>query len=405
MDYKGFKSIRPWKLSAASSSHLNMARSLAAVAVAGGHVRKLFWVDYANVTDPNPALAVVYFLTGLGHEAVLVFFVLSGFFISATVFRSGLERWSVQSYAIDRLSRLYIVLLPALILGGLLDSTTRRLPGGQAYFFHAIDHFGPAFEGSFTVKAFVGNLSFLQDSLVRPFGSNGPLWSLANEFWYYAFWALLCLVLCGLTLRRRLIAGLLLVLCFLGISKSIWLLLPVWLMGASVHGLSRAKCLSKRGPKVTAFVAATILFGTIVYLSKKQLLWGLEDYCVGIAFTVLLYAAIQSDFGLSDRYGGVSKFFADFSFSLYVTHFPVLILLRTLMWKRPPFQPALSSGFILFLLLGTVLLIGYLFSLGTEAFTSSVRTRLHALFSPRLKPSDQAIFVRTTVEHSIETVS
>jgi len=405
MLYKSSRSVRPWKLSAASSSHLNMIRSLAALAVAGGHVRNLFWVDYTNVKHPNPTLATVYFLTGLGHQAVLVFFVLSGFFISATVFKSGLERWSVQSFAIDRLSRLYVVLLPALILGAFLDGVTRRLPGGQAYFYRPIEHFGPAFEGSFTAKAFLGNLFFLQDSLVGPFGSNGPLWSLANELWYYAFWALLCLVLCGLSPRRRLIAGLLLVLCFLGISKSIWLLLPVWLMGTSVHGLSGVRCLSKRVPKVTALVVATILFGTMVYLDKKQLLGTLGDYCVGAAFTVLLYITLQCDFAVSVRYREVSKVFADFSFSLYVTHFPVLVLLRALTWRRPPMQPTLTSGLIVILLLATVLLAGYLFSLGTEALTGRLRSRLQAVFSARTRILDRGILLGTSAETSGETVS
>lgn len=31
----------------------------------------------------------------------------------------------------------------------------------------------------------LGNLLFLQTKITQEFGSNGPLWSLFSEFWYY----------------------------------------------------------------------------------------------------------------------------------------------------------------------------------------------------------------------------
>src|SRR6202030_1593882 len=41
-----------------------------------------------------------------------------------------------------------------------------------------------------TPGIFLGNLFFVQTILCRTFGSNGPLWSLANEFWYYVLFPL-----------------------------------------------------------------------------------------------------------------------------------------------------------------------------------------------------------------------
>jgi peptidoglycan/LPS O-acetylase OafA/YrhL len=40
-----------------------------------------------------------------------------------------------------------------------------------------MDHLGP--------EVLLGNLVFLQAILVPTWGSNGPLWSLAFEFWFY----------------------------------------------------------------------------------------------------------------------------------------------------------------------------------------------------------------------------
>jgi peptidoglycan/LPS O-acetylase OafA/YrhL len=372
--------LKPWKLSPAASSHLNMARGLAALAVASDHVRNLFWVDYGRVQIPHAALGILYLLTGLGHEAVMVFFVLSGFFISASVFNAGSKTWCVRSYIIDRLSRLYIVLFPALILGAVFDGFTRTLPGSRTYFFGPIEHFGPAFEAGFTLKAFLGNLAFVQETLVPAFGSNGPLWSLANEFWYYVFWGLVCLLFLGLTLRRRVIGALLLASCLAMVSRSIWLGLPIWLMGTAVHVLPRHKFLSRRGASLSIWPLALTLFGLVLCLSKKGFLGDWGDYLIGAAFTLLLYVTVQFDLWASPLYSRVAKFFADFSFSLYVSHFPILILVRTMMWKYPPFQPSVYSGSILVLILLTVLVTGYLFSRGTEAFTGVLRSRLQSLF-------------------------
>jgi len=64
----------------------------------------------------------VYFLTGFGHQAVIVFFVLSGFLISSSVFKAGAEgKWSWVDYGINRAARLYVVLIPGLLFGLLWD--------------------------------------------------------------------------------------------------------------------------------------------------------------------------------------------------------------------------------------------------------------------------------------------
>jgi hypothetical protein len=68
-------------------------------------------------------------------------------------------------------------------------------------------------------------------------------------------------------------------------------------------------------------------------------------------------------------------------------------------------QPTLTSGLIVILLLATVLLAGYLFSLGTEALTGRLRSRLQAVFSARTRILDRGILLGTSAETSGETVS
>jgi peptidoglycan/LPS O-acetylase OafA/YrhL len=70
---------------------LNVFRSAAALAVVLGHVRLLFFEDYATA-DHDPVTAVLYALTSLGSEAVIVFFVMSGYWVGGSViagFRAG----------------------------------------------------------------------------------------------------------------------------------------------------------------------------------------------------------------------------------------------------------------------------------------------------------------------------
>jgi peptidoglycan/LPS O-acetylase OafA/YrhL len=99
--------------------HLDMARGLAAWAVVFGHLRNIFFQDYQAIASKSSNLIIktAYFLSGFGHEAVIVFFVLSGFFITRSIMMAEQRgRWSWKWYLSQRLTRLWIVLIPALIM-------------------------------------------------------------------------------------------------------------------------------------------------------------------------------------------------------------------------------------------------------------------------------------------------
>jgi len=118
----------PRNLSASASAHLDVIRAAAAWAVMWGHLRTLFFVDFQHLHSPGWLLGALYFFTGFGHQAVMVFFVLSGFLISATVIKSHISgTWSWREYAINRSTRLYVVLIPGLLLGSLWDSAGSAL--------------------------------------------------------------------------------------------------------------------------------------------------------------------------------------------------------------------------------------------------------------------------------------
>jgi len=65
------------KLSVAASDSLDLIRAVAACAVMIGHLRTLFFVD-SSICHTDPGLSKPSIFLWFGHQAVIVFFVLSG---------------------------------------------------------------------------------------------------------------------------------------------------------------------------------------------------------------------------------------------------------------------------------------------------------------------------------------
>lgn len=98
---------------------LDTLRFIAAFMVLFSHSRNDFFLPWGDLPPEQHGLLqfIFYTLGRLGHEAVVVFFVLSGFLVGGR----GLERISdktfhVKSYAIDRFARIYPPLLAAVVL-------------------------------------------------------------------------------------------------------------------------------------------------------------------------------------------------------------------------------------------------------------------------------------------------
>lgn len=146
---------------------LDAARFVAAFMVLLSHSRNDFFLPYGQL-DPSQQGVMTflyYFTCRLGHEAVLAFFVISGFLVGGR----GLERMMNKSfdkvqYAIDRTARIGIPLIAALVFCIITYEII-----GQEY------SRGVAF----------GNLFSLQGILCESFIS--PLWSLSYEVWFYVF--------------------------------------------------------------------------------------------------------------------------------------------------------------------------------------------------------------------------
>ncbi|HEV2616195.1 MAG TPA: acyltransferase [Candidatus Acidoferrales bacterium] len=381
---------RKSRLTERASVHLDMARGIAALAVLVGHVRGLFFVDYHHLAEPSALFSSFYGVTALGHQAVVVFFVLSGFFIVSSIADSfEKHRWSWTSYLVNRVTRLSLVLIPSLILCWILDHIGMAIAASAPLYQQPVANlFAQSVASLETFRNFVGNLFYVQGIFVEPFGSNAPLWSLSYEFWYYIIFPL---AICALVKRYRpttRIAYLVLAIVvtwFVGIQIALYFL--IWLLGGAI-ALSRVvKWAPVRFPG--AILAATIPFVIVLGLSVARPLSSafLMDSIVAIAFGVWIYAVVEApEKAMPAFYAKPARLFAGFSYTLYLTHFPIVFLLHARILGARVWNPTLIHLVYALLITTGATLAAYLLALGTETKTAAARRKVMSLLASARRP-------------------
>jgi peptidoglycan/LPS O-acetylase OafA/YrhL len=362
---------------------LDVARWLAAMAVAGGHLRSLVFVDANSAGNADVPWKLFYYLTGLGHEAVMVFFVMSGFLIGKHVYDTvAAGQWAWANYAITRLSRLWIVLIPALTLNALWDYIGIHLSHGSLYagLLNDINHSTPGTHNVALIygfDTFLANVLFLQTIVAPTFGTNTPLWSLANEFWYYVIFPLGFLASRKTVpaLQRIAFASLAIAICFV-LPTGIVLSGMIWMFGFGVflvHEHTTASFSISALRIYTGLSAA--LFLAAIAGAKLLPANHLGDFICGGAFALLLYflTRIQGCGGIVRR---LSKTLAGFSYTLYLTHFPLLALLSSTILRDTRFQPGVGPLALYLMLLVAMTGYAYLIYILFERNTGHVQTFL-----------------------------
>ena len=366
-----------------------MIRGVSALAVMLGHVRGLFFVDFPFLAQKSLALIALYAVTGYGHEAVIVFFALSGFFIGASVMDSvANQQWSWRIYLVNRFTRLQLVLFPALVLGAIWDQIGMHLPQAASLYYGSLyKYYPPSVALRSTVRGFIDNLFFLQSIVSPVFGSNGPLWSLSYEFWYYILFPALALAAVSwVGIRNRTLYLVLAIFLVWFVGPQISLYFLIWLAGALVGRLRRvAGHISPRAQSALFAVTGLIFFGVLASERTHQISSEvLSDYLVGFCFMLWLFALVlglRND--VSSTYALAAKKLSGFSYTLYLTHFPALLLIRGLLDESGSWQP--NPVHLLYGLGIALLMLTYAYALAqlTEVRTASVRRRLSQPWMPR----------------------
>jgi peptidoglycan/LPS O-acetylase OafA/YrhL len=303
---------------------LDRLRWVSAFVVAFGHALGI-------LNDHAHGSRVLTVAADMRGPSVLVFFALSGYLIGGLVMRD-VERFDFRRYAISRFSRIYIVLLPALLLTVLIDGAVLWL-----------DPKNPLFSSSWqggalgTVPVFarygsdsiIASLFCLEPLLGRPIGSAASLWSLGNEWiYYFAFPALFWVGNRMAGSRGAAILAFSSVGALYLISKNeagYWL---VWLLGAYANAVDREVFRSellRRALKYAALAgcAAAVTFGSLI--SRQGCL-------AAIAVSAFVFFATgPATAGVMTH--KLDQMLARISYSLYVTHLQAMTLLAAVFYR------------------------------------------------------------------------
>jgi peptidoglycan/LPS O-acetylase OafA/YrhL len=387
------ESSKPISLDDGSRSvWLDSIRALSAIAVCAGHLRAATVVDFAQIDSPGLVDKIFYLVTGLGHQAVIVFFVLSGYFVGGSVLRSG-RAFSARHYAVTRVARLWAVLLPALALTALADALIlRHAPGALMGDYAALWGSGPTVQQPHSTDflTLLGNIFFFQTLITPVWGSNGPLWSLAYEFWFYVCFPLLTCA-AGLTgqllpAHQRLMSG-------VASAALLWLLpeevrigFVYWLMGVCV-AVAHMRWPRRHRPWALAF--ALLFFCSALLHSKLPLaqapLAPHPDWVLALATAALfLVLANRSPNAQSTskppgllRRSAVAG--SELSYSLYAYHFPWVVLAGATLAGSQQWLPSWGPLTAFFCLLALLLVGAWVFWWLFERQTQRVRQWLSRL--------------------------
>jgi peptidoglycan/LPS O-acetylase OafA/YrhL len=343
--------------------YLDIIRIIAAFAVVIGHLRGIFFVSYAEAGE-GLLVKILYIDHYISRAAVMCFFVLSGYLVGTSILNSASKgKWNWRGYLIRRISRLQIVLLPALVLTACFD-----LVGAQ------MSNIYSSYLSAETISSWIGCLFFLQGPLevVLPFGSNGPLWSLSPEFWYYILFPLIVATPFKSFTAKLLVLGALI--CFLGYP--VISLFPCWLVGV-VAGLMAKKlpinsALARQG---TIWFSVFGLFATILACGAHKLGGLPADYLMSAFAALLVWACL----GLPARVFKVAPaivLFSDFSYTLYLTHAPFLMLLKASWLGNETWFPDVMHVAMMLIPLLAAVLFSYFLYLIFERNTEYVRVYL-----------------------------
>lgn len=252
-----------------------------------------------------------FFLAAHAHAAVIIFFVLSGYVIASVVERNRQLGLRLGEYLIDRFSRIYSVLMPAIIFTILLDSV-------GSYLFPA-RYLDSALlpQDNYIIRILINSLSLqgLWGYRVQ-LGSNPALWSIGYEFYFY--------ILFGLLTWRVKYWFLFFIIVVLIVGPKIVIYSSIWLLGVIAYKVQKILTVNFTFALVIMFVANLIL-----HYSPPSFILSIPEFFRDFLFGVSVMFFLLSNPKMPKCliFTEVNKGMANFSFSAYAYHYPIMFFL------------------------------------------------------------------------------
>ncbi|MDX8408960.1 MAG: acyltransferase family protein [Mariprofundales bacterium] len=309
------------------SIFLDCVRATAALIVLGSHV-----------SNPRLQGEWIAWAHQFGHEAVIVFFVLSGLVIG---YVSQHREHFFQPFMEARFARLWSVAIPALLFTYFADSVGHWLEPG----LYSADWY---YDNNPILRLvasalFVNELWFKQ---IAPL-SDGPFWSLSYEFWYYVIFSSFYFF----TGTKRI---LLITIALLIVGPKILLLWPVWMMGLLAWMIIERQLVGDGFAMMVGWLALGMLVWSQVndiessfyYLLSMPLLteyqpileWRMSarffsDWVDG-ALLAMVFLGINAFFlrlkNCPHRLSMTIRYVANATLFIYLFHFPLIYLLHAI---------------------------------------------------------------------------
>ncbi|MDH5232551.1 MAG: acyltransferase [Gammaproteobacteria bacterium] len=374
---------------------LDYIRGISALLVCAGHLRGVMFEDYSLVGSTSILDKLFYFLTGLGHQAVMIFFVLSGFFVGGSIV-TKIQNFHLSDYLLSRLTRLWVVLIPALLFTTLVDVIIKHyypaVLNGQ---FYSVLNSGPQLEESYslTIQTFFSNVFFLQDLYAPVYGSNGPLWSLAYEFWFYILFplGLIAFGFIAAKWKSRLFVIIVCASILIILGEKLWLGFTIWMLGVfSSIIINKQYVLPLRIPLL--LLSILLLMFTLID-SKFNMLSGAfgipNDLLVGISFMLVILTVHSSHPQQKPRKINLnmSRWLSELSYTLYLVHFPVVLLIFSHFYSSHQLVPDIGSFFLfcswLLVIVCISLFLWWCFERNTAVVRHWIRNRIDRKFATK----------------------
>jgi peptidoglycan/LPS O-acetylase OafA/YrhL len=295
------------------SEFLNLVRWASAGLVLVGHAEMTSVMLLGDAVDRSNALFT--YVSSHSHIAVMFFFVLSGYLIGYAVHRREAAGggYGFRAYFLDRWSRIYSVLLVAILLTLVFDRIGAALSASYANPVHYP-------QDAFIVRLLV-NLLSVQGALGHrvQLGSNPALWSIGYEFCYYIAFGLIHFRH-ALFRRRATFAATLLAMALLG-GAHMTAYFAIWMTGYWAFRLHHVQGIRFNAAYAVPLAVAIGLANH--YLAYRHVLaW--PEFCTDALIALLFGGMLLCDFKGGPLLPRANAWLADFSYSVYAFHMPIM---------------------------------------------------------------------------------